>query len=75
MSTRCATRQMSAISSCCSSGIQRDGVLEVWRRRRKRYLHPGDGRKYWAMTTAVWHARIINRMLVADDLERLRRES
>jgi hypothetical protein len=54
--------------------IQRDGVFERWRGRRKRYLYPGDGRKYWAMTTAAWHCRVIKRMWSADDIERLRRE-
>jgi hypothetical protein len=54
--------------------IMRDGVFERWVGRRKRYLHPGDGRKYWAMTTAVWHSRVLNRMLIADDIDRLRRE-
>jgi hypothetical protein len=54
--------------------IQRDGVFERWRGRQKKYLYPGDGRKYWAMTTAVYQSRVINRMLVADDLARLRAE-
>jgi hypothetical protein len=54
--------------------IQRNGVFERWKGRKKRYLYPGDGRKYWTMTTAVWHSRVINRMLIEDDLERLRRE-
>jgi hypothetical protein len=26
------------------------------------------------MTTAVWHSRVLNRMLIADDIDRLRRE-
>jgi hypothetical protein len=54
--------------------IQRAGAFERWAGRRKKYLYPGDGRKYWAMTTAVWHSRIINRMKVDDDLARLRAE-
>jgi hypothetical protein len=28
---------------------------------RNRYFYPGDGWKYCAKTTAVWHSRIINR--------------
>ena len=28
--------------------IQTDGVFERWKGRRKRYLYPGDGWKYWS---------------------------
>jgi hypothetical protein len=49
-------------------------MFERWKGRKKRYLYPGDGRKYWAMTSRVWHSRVINRMRIEDDLERLRRE-
>ena len=31
--------------------IQADGVIERWQGRKRRYLYPGDGYKYWAMTT------------------------
>jgi hypothetical protein len=54
--------------------IQRDGVFERWKGRKKRYLYPGDGRKYWSMTTHLPSTRIINRMLIADDIDRLQRE-
>src|SRR4051812_8110187 len=30
--------------------IQADGVFERWRAQQRRYLYPGDGNKYWAMT-------------------------
>ena len=56
------------------NAIMADGVFEYYKGRRKRYLYPGDERKYWAMTTALFHSRIINRMKVEDDLDRLRRE-
>ena len=56
--------------------IQTEGVFEVYgyKRERKRYLYPGDGRKYWAMTTDIAECTVLNRMLIEDDLERLRRE-
>jgi hypothetical protein len=54
--------------------IQRSGVFERWAGRRKRYLYPGDGRKYWAMTTHEPSSRVLNRMLAADDEPRLRAE-
>jgi hypothetical protein len=54
--------------------IQRDGVVERWRGRKKKYLHPGDNRKYWSMTTHLPSTRVINRMLIGDDIERLRAE-
>jgi hypothetical protein len=54
--------------------IQRDGVFERYAGRKKKYLYPGDGRKYWAMTTHLPSSRVINRMRIEDDLERLRRE-
>ena len=31
------------------NAIMTDGVYEYYKRRRKKYLYPGDGRKYWAM--------------------------
>jgi hypothetical protein len=54
--------------------IMEYGVYENWAGRRKRYLYPGDGRKYWTMTTKLHESRVINRMKIEDDLERLRRE-
>jgi hypothetical protein len=54
--------------------IMASETFERWAGRRKRYLHPGDQFKYWAMTTAVWHSRVLNRMKVEDDLPRLRAE-
>ena len=56
------------------SAIMEDGVYERWAGRYKRYLYPGDGWKYWAMTTELRESRVINRMKIEDDLERLRRE-
>jgi hypothetical protein len=56
------------------SAIMEHGVNERWEGRRKRYLYPGDGWKYWAMTTRLQESRVINRMKIEDDLERLRRE-
>jgi len=54
--------------------IMEQGVFERWDGRYKRYLYPGDGWKYWAMTTELPASRVINRMKIEDDLERLRRE-
>jgi hypothetical protein len=34
-----------------------------------RYLYPGDGWKYWIMTTALGQSRIINRARAAGDHE------
>ena len=56
------------------NAIMADGVFEFYNGRTKRYRYPGDGRKYWAMTTALSQSRIINRMKIEDDLPRLRRE-
>ena len=56
------------------TAIMEHGVYERWAGRYKRYLHPGDGWKYWAMTTELRESRVINRMKIEDDLERLRRE-
>jgi hypothetical protein len=54
--------------------IQRDGVDERYGGRRKKYLYPGDGWKYWAMTTHLPSSRILNRMLIEHDADRLRKE-
>jgi hypothetical protein len=40
--------------------IQRAGTPEYYKGRRKRYLYPGDGRRYWQIK------RGLNRMLIAD---------
>jgi hypothetical protein len=49
-------------------------VRQLYRGRRKPYLLPGDGRKYWAMTSHLPSSHVLNRMLIDDDLPRLRRE-
>jgi hypothetical protein len=54
--------------------IQQHGREERYGRAVRRYMYPGDGRKYWAMTTEVEVSGVINRMLIEDDLDRLRRE-
>jgi hypothetical protein len=56
------------------NAIQNDGVVERYKGRKKKYLYPGDGWKYWAMTTFLPMSRVINRMKIEDDLERLRQE-
>ena len=57
------------------TAIMEHGVYEQWAGHYKRYLYPGDGWKYWAMTTEVRESRVINRERIKDDLERLRREA
>ena len=54
--------------------IQAKGVIERYQGRARRYLYPGDGRKYWAMTDVEPESRVINRMRVENDTERLRQE-
>ena len=54
--------------------IQADGVIERWRGRKTRFLYPGDGYKYWAMTTDEPQSRVLNRMRVEDDTARPRQE-
>ena len=54
--------------------IQEDGVIERWRNHARRYLYPGDGYKYWAMTDAEPQSRTLNRMRVEDDREQLRHQ-
>ena len=56
------------------NAIMVDGVYERYKGRRKKYLYPGDGRKYWAMTPNIHPSRVINRMKIEDDLPRSRRE-
>src|SRR3954469_575921 len=48
--------------------IQADGVTERWQDRNTCFLYPGDGRKYWAMTTIQPESREINRMRIEDDI-------
>lgn len=55
------------------NAIETDGVYEYYNRRKKKYLYPGDGYKYWHMG-ALYQSRVINRMRIEDDIERLRRE-
>ena len=43
------------------SVIQEKGVQERFGKRRYRYWYPGDGFKYWTMTTDVSHSHVINR--------------
>jgi hypothetical protein len=52
--------------------IQSLGREERCGRKRRRYLYLGEF-KYWAMTTDVDQSTVLNRMLIEDDLERLRR--
>jgi hypothetical protein len=44
--------------------VQRDGVNERFGGRRYRYWYPGDGWKYWTMTTDLAQSKIINRAKV-----------
>jgi hypothetical protein len=57
--------------------IEASDVRELYKGRRKHYLC-GDGLKYWHMGALFAHgnvwSRIINRMKIKDDLERLRLE-
>ena len=48
---------------------QRDGVDEKFGGRRYRYWYPGDGFKYWTMTTDLARSQVINRAKVDDDLK------
>ena len=52
--------------------IKAYGVIERHQGHERRYLYPGDGRKYWAMTDVEPESRMINRMRVEVDIvERL----
>lgn len=53
--------------------ILADGIDERYGGRKK-YLYPGDGWKYWAMTTHLPSSRVLNRQRIEHDVERLRRE-
>jgi hypothetical protein len=55
--------------------IEAHGREERYGRRRKKYLYPGDGYKYWFMDKALTdESRIVNRMKIEDDLPRLIKE-
>jgi hypothetical protein len=58
---------MKRLTSKLFETIKAHGVRELAPsgKNRNRYLYPGDGHKYWAMTSAVWHSRIINRAKVS----------
>jgi hypothetical protein len=56
------------------NAIQTQGTFGRYKGRKKRYLYPGDGFKYWSMTTSQWHSHVLNRMRIEDDLPRLRAE-
>ena len=49
--------------------IKSRGRPEKWEGRRYRYLYPGDGWKYWIMTTVLSQSRILNRARAAGDHE------
>ena len=41
--------------------IVEQGVHEKWGRYRYQYWYPGDGWKYWRMTTDIRQSRVLNR--------------
>ena len=47
--------------------VQHHGVNEKFGKRRYRYWRPGDGFKYWTMTTDVRTSRIINRAKIDEE--------
>jgi hypothetical protein len=55
------------------NAIEAHGVFARYGGQVKRYLHPGDARKYWHMGP-LYQSVVINRMRLADDLERMRRQ-
>jgi hypothetical protein len=55
------------------TAIETEGVRERYKGHRKKYLYPGDGWKYWHMG-ALYQSRIINRMRIEDDADRLQRK-
>jgi len=46
------------------NAIRKFGRVEKWRGRPYRYWYPGDGYKYWAMTSEIHQSWIINRAKV-----------
>ena len=47
------------------NAIRKFGRVQKWRGRPYRYWHPGDGYKYWAMTSETRQSWIINRATAA----------
>jgi hypothetical protein len=41
--------------------IVEQGVHERWGRRKYQYWYPGDGWKYWCMTSDIRQSRVLNR--------------
>jgi hypothetical protein len=41
--------------------IGEQGVHEKWAGRRYQYFYPGDGWKYWRMTSDIRQSRVLNR--------------
>jgi hypothetical protein len=66
--------RLEALFCALFHAIQADGVFERWKGRRKRYLYPGDGWKYWTVTNFLPMEWTINRMRIEADLARLRVE-
>lgn len=54
--------------------IQAHGVDERYAGRKKKYLYPGDGWKYFTMTTSKFREHVINRQKIENDYARLRSE-
>ena len=50
------------------NAITRDGHPECYNGRKRKYLYPGDGWKYWAMTTFLPESKVINRTRIEDAL-------
>jgi hypothetical protein len=48
------------------NGIRQYGMNQRYGPYRSRYLHLGDGFKYWAMTSQLRASRVINRDTVLD---------
>jgi hypothetical protein len=46
--------------------FQKKRVIETFWRKEFRYWYPGDGYKYWAMTTDIRESKIINRAKVSE---------
>jgi hypothetical protein len=49
--------------------VQHHGVNEKFGKRRYRYWRPGDGFKYWTMTTDVKQSRVINRAKIDNEAD------
>jgi hypothetical protein len=46
--------------------IGEHGVGEKWGRYKYKYYYPGDGWKYWRMTTDIRQSRVLNRCRVVE---------